>query len=146
MKYIRFYVTLGGDTGWRFTNQDEWHAMKNPIFFDADKWTMEKVKEVMDRVDYDIYHGSNSPCRKGPWSTLSDKGNGGATVLRPFIEKADGVYVLNPVLLKNGDKCSRAPWGCSSIPGKGIDDPAPEDIIDWNLNGKSGNYHNQFEK
>ena len=144
MKYIRFFVTLGGDTGWRFTNQDEWHSMKDPIFFDADKWTMEKVKEAMDRVDYDIYH--NNPY-KGSWSTLSDKGNGGARILRPFIEKTEGVYVLTPGHFKNGDEYSRAPWGCNRIDGKMIDDPAPEDIMDWtNAEGGHANYHNQFER
>lgn len=124
MKYIRFYITLGGDTGWRFSNKDEWHSMKYPILFDESKWTMEKIRKEMNYLDYIIFSNGHY-CH-----TLSDIGDNGAKYIQRFFNTNDGVYTVE----------HRTPWGCKT---KELlsEMPDQEHITDWNINGKYYNYH-----
>ena len=134
-KFIRFFITLGGDTGWRFTNGEEWHLMIDPLFFDPELWTMEKIKVAMDLLDKETSRATLY-CHD-----LSDKGNAGGKCVKAFIESNPGVFVLKPKETKNFGVVSRAPWGCNTVKdSKRIDPPAEEDIIGWELNGKTRNY------
>jgi len=134
MKYIRFYINLGGDTGWRFTNGEEWHSMMKPLFFDPKLWTMEKIKVEMDRLDKETSRATLY-CH-----TLSDKGDKGGKCVKRFIEKNPGVFVLKPIETKAFGLVSRAPWGCGDVDdSKKIDEPAEDEVIGWELNGRTRN-------
>lgn len=124
-KFIRFFITLGGDAGWRFTNGPEWHSMIDPLFFDPKLWTMEKIKAAMDLLDKETSRATRS-C-----FDLSDIGKAGGACVKSFINANPGVFVLK----------DSAPWGCNTVKeSKRIDPPAEEDIIGWELNGKTRNY------
>lgn len=129
MKYILFIITLGGDTGWRFRNREEWHSMNYPLLFDAKLWSMEKIKEEMDRLDYQIFNN-----QKGTGFPLKEKGDLGAEILREFLDNVEGVYTIN----------NKSPWGCHSK--ETIDMPAKEEITNWSFNGQSVNLKNQFKR
>lgn len=120
-KYIRFYITLGGDAGWRFTNGEEWNSIMFALFFDADIWTMESIKKELDKIDNDIYkdrhHGS----------TLDEKGECGAKHLTAFFNANKGIYT-NDWIWGSGDCLPSA------------ENITKDQIIDWNLNGNYRNY------
>lgn len=126
-KYILFYITLGGDAGWRFTNKDEWCSMKYPLLFDTQLWTMETIKKELDWLDRiiftDRHHGF----------TLAEKGDCGARHIQTFLDRVNGVYTIN----------NHSPWGCCSK--ETIDMPSADKITNWSLNGENVNWENQFK-
>ena len=134
MKFIRFFISLGGDSGWRFTNSDEWHSIKYPLFFDSGLWTMARIKEEMDCLERETGMATH-----GCWE-LKDNGNAGGKCVRRFIEMNDGVFVLKPKQTKSFGLVNRAPWGCSDIrEEKMIDEPVGSDVIGWELDGRTVN-------
>ena len=120
-RYIRFYITLGGDAGWRFTNGDEWCSLKFTLLFDASVWTMKSIKTALDKIDKDIFSDRNGG------DTLAEIGDCGAKYLNEFFTKNKGtIFTMN----------QNYPWGCE----KTLPSIKTDQIIDWNLNGHSRNY------
>jgi len=123
-KYIRFYITLGGDTGWRVTNGDEWCSLKFTLLFDASVWTMESIKNALDTIKKSIFHDRN----KG--STLAEKGDCGAKYLNEFFTQNKGsIFTID----------NNYPWGCKkTLPNLKVKN---FEIEDWNYNGNNRNYN-----
>ena len=132
MKYIGFVITCGGDAGWRFTNGSEWCSMEYQLLFDAKLWTMEHIKETLDKLNKEIF-------RKHAF-TLGEEMDKGEAVLKPFVNNTDGVYVKKDYLDKSdGYPIKRTLWFADK--SKVIDPPADE-IVSWELNGSTRNYRN----
>ena len=131
MKYISFIITCGGDAGWRFTNGEEWHSMEFQLLFDAKLWTMERIKETFADLKRQIN-------RKHSF-TLSEEMDNGEAVLKPFLNKTEGVYAKKDYPDKSsGFTIKRTLWFADE--NKVIDPPA-EEIISWELNGSTRNYN-----
>lgn len=134
-KFIRFYIILGEDTCWKFTNQfdcsDDWRSKKYPLLFNVDKWTMVSIKREIDRLEMTIlkangYHDTTN---------FNEKCTIGAKYIQEFLDKfADkGVYTIK------GDTI----WGCKTK--RQVENPIKYNMIDWTLDGKSYNPRNQFQ-
>ena len=131
MKYISFIITCGGDAGWRFTNGEEWQSMEFQLLFDAKLWTMERIRDTFADLKRQIN-------RKHAF-TLSEEMDNGEAVLKPFVNKTEGVYVKKDYPDKSsGFTIKRTLWFADE--NKVIDPPA-EDIISWQLDGSTRNYN-----
>lgn len=132
MKYISFIISCGGDTGWRFTNGEEWNSMHYQLLFDAKLWTMKQIKEALDKLDRDIF-------RKHAF-TLSEEMDKGEAVLKPFVNNTDGVYVKKDYLDKSdGYPIKRTLWFADKSK---VINPPVEEIVSWELNGEKRNHKN----
>lgn len=87
MKYISFIITVGGDTGWRFTNGIEWQSCAGQLLFDAKKFTNETIFQELSKVMRSINKRANY-CH-----TFSDICDNGLDYILPFINETKGVYV-----------------------------------------------------
>ena len=85
MKLISYMVTCGGDAGFRFSNQPEWCSVGTMLLFDAEKWDVEKIYNVMKDLYRQYRNAGNG------W-TLSAKIDLGKSAVKPFINNNDGVY------------------------------------------------------
>lgn len=132
MKYISFIISCGGDTGWRFTNGEEWNSMHYQLLFDAKLWTMKQIKEALDMLDREIF-------KKVTW-TLSETMDKGKEILEPFVNSTKGVYVKKDFNDNfDGWSTKRTLWFAKKSK---VIDPSAEEVVSWELNGKKRNYKN----
>lgn len=120
MKLISYKYSYGGDTGFRPSNSEEWHSVASYLYFDAEKWTMNKIYDITKTL-YSEYKSL------GHTWTLGDVMDNLAKVIVPFINKTEGVY-----------QKSGGGW-IKVKKGKNID-PNEHEVISWELNGKKYNY------
>lgn len=120
MKLISYMYSYSGDSGFCPSNREEWNCIESYLYFDAEKWTMEKIYDIVKML-YRNYRSFGTT-----W-TLGEVMNHIRDTMVPFINETDGVY---------GDK----EYSWQSIKkGKRID-PKEHEIISWELNGKTCNY------
>lgn len=120
MKLISYMYSYSGDSGLWLSNREEWNAIKSHLYFDAEKWTMEKIYDIVKM----IYRKYNS---FGTTWTLGEVMDNIRDTMVPFINGTDGVYRN-----KGGS------W--KSIKKEKQIDPKEHEIISWELNGKTYNY------
>jgi len=120
MKLISYMYSYSGDSGLCLSNREEWNTIKSHLYFDAEKWTMEKIYDIVKMI-YRKYKsfGTN-------W-TLGEVMDHIRDTMVPFINETDGVYRN-----KGGS------W--KSIKKEKQIDPKEHEIISWELNGKTSNY------
>lgn len=120
MKLISYKYSYGGDTGFRPSNSEEWNSDSLYLYFDAEKWTMNEIYNVIKTL-YSEYKSL------GHTWTLSDVMDNLAKVIVPFIDKTEGVYQE----IENG-------W--TEVKKEKNIDPNEHEVISWELNGKKFNY------
>ena len=129
MKLISYMVTCGGDAGFRFSNQPEWCSVGTMLLFDAEKWDVEKIYNVMK----DLYRQYSNA---GHGWTLSDMIDLGKSAVKPFINNNDGVYV---------DLDYRDEDGICWLGTLGVDQEKQihskeHDVTRWSRNGDTRNF------
>ena len=130
MKYISFIISCGGDAGWRFSNGSEWNSMHYQLLFDAKLWSMEQIKKELDALDRIIF-------KQVTW-TLSETMDKGEKVLKPFINRTKGVYVMKDFNDNfDGWSTKRTLWFADKSK---VISPAAEDVISWEMKGSKRNY------
>ena len=120
MKLISYKYSYGGDTGFRPSNREEWNSDSLYLYFDAEKWTMNEIYNIIKT----LYSKYNS---LGHTWTLSDVMDNVAKVIVPFINETEGVYQE----VENG-------W--TKVKKEKSIDPNEHEIISWELDGKNYNY------
>lgn len=120
MKLISYMYSYSGDSGFCLSNREEWNCNDDYLYFDAEKWTMEKIYDVVKMI-YRKY------CSFGTTWTLGDVMYHIRDTMIPFINETDGVY-------RNKEYC----W--KNIKKEKQIDPKEHEIISWELNGKTFNY------
>ena len=118
MKLISYMYSYSGDSGLCLSNREEWNASKSYLYFDAEKWTMEKIYDIV-KIIYRKY------CSLGETWTLGDVMDHIRDTMVPFINETDGVY-------------KKPLW--ESVKKEKQIDPKEHEIISWELNGKTSNY------
>ena len=126
-------VTCGGDAGFRFSNRPEWHSVGSMLLFDAEKWDVDKIYDVM-KVLYRKYRDA------GNGFTLSQEITLGLSAVTPFINDTEGVYVDLDYRDDDGF-CWLGPLGANEE--KQIHSKE-HDVIRWSRNGEeyNGDYKN----
>ena len=129
MKLISYMVTCGGDAGFRFSNQPEWCSVGTMLLFDAEKWDVEKIYNVMKDLYRQYRNAGNG------W-TLSAKIDLGKSAVKPFINNNDGVYV---------DLDYRDEDGICWLGTLGVDQEKQihskeHDVTRWSRNGDTRNF------
>lgn len=117
-KYISYMITLGGDAGWRFSNQPEWCSTEYTLLFDSKKWTMESIAKEMNI----LWHGYWDCGKHG--HSYSDKYDLGIGAIKNLINK-DGVFVKD---------------GGLQAPDEKILNPSITEYDFWCMNGEITNY------
>lgn len=120
MKLISYTYSYSGDSGFRPSNREEWNCIEGHLYFDAGKWTMEKIYDIVKMI-YRKY------CSFGETWTLEDVMDHIRDTMVPFINETDGVY-------RNKE------YYWESIKKEKQIDPKEHEIISWELNGKTSNY------
>lgn len=118
MKLISYMYSYSGDSGLCLSNREEWNASKSHLYFDAEKWTMEKIYDTVKML-YRKYRSL------GETWTLEDVMDHIRDTMVPFINETDGVY-------------KKPLW--ESIKEEKQIDPKEHEIVSWELNGKTSNY------
>ena len=121
MKLISYMYSYSGDSGLCLSNREEWNASKSHLYFDAEKWTMEKIYDIVKMI-YRKYRCFGETC------TLGDVMDHIRDTMVPFINETDGVY-----------RDKKSFW--ESIKEDKQIDPKEHEIISWELNGKTSNYN-----
>lgn len=121
MKLISYKYSYGGDIGFRPSNCDEWHSASAYLYFDAEKWTMDKIYDIAKTL-YRKYKSL------GHTWTLSEVIDNLDKVIVPFLSKTEGVY-----------QGIRGRWTEEVGKEKTID-PAEHEVISWEFNGRKTNY------
>lgn len=119
MKLISYMYSYSGDSGFLPSNREEWNCNEEHLYFDAEKWTMEKIYDTVKMI-YRKY------CSFGTTWTLGEVMDHIRDTIVPFINETDGVY-------RNKEYC------CKSIKEEKQIDPKEHEIISWELNGKTFN-------
>lgn len=120
MKLISYMYSYSGDSGLCLSNREEWNYIKGHLYFDAEKWTMEKIYDIVKMI-YRKYRSF------GETWTLEDVMDHIRDTMVPFINETDGVY-----------RGKKSFW--ESIKKEKQIDPKEHEIISWELNGKTSNY------
>lgn len=120
MKLISYKYSYGGDTGFRPSNCDEWHSVSSYLYFDAEKWTMDKIYDITKTL-YSEYNSLGNT-----W-TLGDIMDNVEKVIVPFINETKGVY-------------QKSGGGWRKVKKEKNIDLNEHDVISWELNGKKYNY------
>ena len=119
MKLISYMYSYSGDSGLCLSNREGWNTINEYLYFDAEKWTMEKIYDTVKTL-YRKYESL------GHTWTLDEVMEHTCDTMVPFINGTDGVY---------SDESS---W--ESIKEEKQIDPKEHEIISWELNGKTSNY------
>ena len=90
MKFISYICTVGGDTGWRFSNGSEWNSAEGQLLFDAEKWDNESIAAAIKKLWHDYWNDRDTPYKS---FTLSETMDCGFKYIDHFINNTDGVYV-----------------------------------------------------
>jgi hypothetical protein len=141
-KLISYIITVGGDTGWRFSNGPQWNSIAGMLLFDAEIWSMESIAESLNKL-WKSYWGDR---RTLTASTFSDIYDVGFKHIKRFIENNEGIYV-NAVFEGIWIPWDRRKSGYTQFGGIPEDrriDPSTYEVIQWELNGKSEN--NNYDK
>lgn len=120
MKLISYMYSYSADSGLCLSNREKWNAIERYLYFDAEKWTMEKIYDIVKMI-YRKYKSFGAT-----W-TLGDVMDHIHDTMVPFINETDGVY---------GNK----EYSLESIKEEKQIDPKEHEIISWELNGKTSNY------
>jgi hypothetical protein len=120
MKLISYMYSYSGDSGLCLSNREEWNTIDEYLYFDAEKWTMEKIYDTVKMI-YRKY------CSFGETWTLGEVMDHIRDTMVPFINETDGVY-----------KDKEYSW--ESVKEEKQIDPKEHEIISWELNGKTYNY------
>jgi hypothetical protein len=112
--------SYSGDSGFRPSNREEWNCIERHLYFDAEKWTMEKIYDTI-KILYRKYESF------GHTWTLDDVMDHIDGAMFPFINETDGVYIDKKYFLE-------------SIKEEKQIDPKEHEIISWELNDKIYNY------
>lgn len=124
MKYISYKITIGGDSGFRCSNQDEWCSSGSILLFDASKWTNESIAKAMKEIWHAYWND------RGEGIGYGNKYGRAETQLKLFFKNNEGVFF-------DKDK---------SFSFYGVDEdriivPNPEDeVVSWELDGSTVNY------
>lgn len=125
MKLISYMYSYSGDSGLCLSNQEEWNTIQKRLYFDVEKWTMEKIYDTVKTL-YRKYESL------GHTFTMGEVINHIHDTMVPFINKTDGVYM-------DEKYCC---W--KSIKKEKQINLKEHEIISWELNGKT--YNNDYYK
>lgn len=135
MKFISYICTVGGDTGWRFSNGPEWHSAEGQLLFDAEKWDMDSIAAAISELWHGYWTDRDTPYKSHTLGGIMDCG---FKYIDPFINDTDGVYVNVDFI--NSDGFNNNLFGhCNK--DKHIH-PESHEIIPWT--SKNG-YHRNFD-
>lgn len=119
MKLVSYMYSYSGDGGLCLSNRKEWDANERYLYFDAEKWTMEKIYDTVKTL-YRKYESL------GPAWTLGEVMDRIRDTMVPFINETDGVY-----------RDKKFSW--VSINKEKRIDPREHEIIPWELDGRTCN-------
>ena len=120
MKLISYMYSYSGDSGLCLSNREEWNTIDEYLYFDAEKWTMEKIYDTVKAL-YREYESL------GHTWTLAEVMDHIRDTFVPFVNWNEGVYQ------KKGHE-----WEGTNQ--EKIINPEEHEIISWELNGKTSNY------
>ena len=120
MKLISYMYCYSGDSGLCLSNRKEWNTIDEYLYFDADKWTMEKIYDTVKTL-YRKYESL------GHTWTLGEVMDHIRDTFVPFLNENEGVY------LSNGH-------GWKGTKEEKQIDPKEHEIISWELNGRTCNF------
>ena len=120
MKLISYMYSYSGDSGLCLSNRKEWNTFDEYLYFDAEKWTMEKIYDTVKTL-YRKYESL------GHTWTLGEVMDHIRDTFVPFLNKNEGVY------LSNGH-------GWKGTKEEKQIDPKEHEIISWELNGRTCNF------
>lgn len=110
--------SYSGDSGLCLSNRKEWNTIDSYLYFDTEKWTMEKIYDIVKMI-YRKY------CSFGTTWTLGEVIDHLRDTIVPFVNETDGVYVEGGLTGFKADKKIN---------------PDEHEIISWELNGRTINY------
>ena len=119
MKLVSYMYSYSGDGGLCLSNRKEWDASEGHLYFDADKWTMEKIYDTVKTL-YRKYESL------GHTWTLGEVIDHIRDTMVPFINETDGVY-----------RDRMGSW--ESVREEKRIDPREHETIPWELNGRACN-------
>lgn len=119
MKLVSYMYSYSGDGGLCLSNRKEWDASEGHLYFDADKWTMEKIYDSVKTL-YRKYESL------GHTWTLGEVIDHIRDTMVPFINETDGVY-----------RDRMGSW--ESVREEKRIDPREYETIPWELNGRTCN-------
>ena len=121
MKLISYMYSYSGDSGLCLSNRKEWNTIDEYLYFDAEKWTMEKIYDTVKTL-YREYKSL------GHTWTLAEVMDNICDTFVPFVNGNEGVYQ---------DK----DYTWVGINDENlIDDIKEHEVISWELNGRTINY------
>ena len=112
--------SYSGDSGLCLSNREEWNTIDEYLYFDAEKWTMEKIYDTVKTL-YREYESLGYA-----W-TLAEVMDHIRDTFVPFVNGNEGVY-----------QKKRHGWKGTNQE-KNIN-PEEHEIISWELNGETCNY------
>ena len=120
MKLISYMYSYSGDSGLCLSNREEWNTIDEYLYFDAEKWTMEKIYDTVKTLyrEYDSL---------GHTWTLGDVMDHIRDTFVPFLNENEGVYLSNEHVWKGTKEEKQI-------------DPKEHEIISWELNGRTCNF------
>ena len=124
MKYISYKITIGGNSGFRCSNQDEWCSSSSILLVDAKKWTMESIAEAVKRLWHAYWVDRGEGIGYGNRYSRAEK------QVKPFVNNNDGVFFD-----KNK---SFSIYGVND--NKVITPNAEDEIVSWEMGGSTVNY------
>ena len=121
MKLISYMYSYSGDSGLCLSNREEWNTIDEYLYFDAEKWTMEKIYDTVNSL-YKKYKSM------GVTWTLGEVMDHIRDTFVPFVNGNEGVYLSNDHCWKGIKKENL------------IDDIKEHEVISWELDGKTVNF------
>lgn len=120
MKLISYMYSYSGDSGLCLSNREEWNTIDEYLYFDAEKWTMEKIYDTVKTLyrEYDSL---------GYTWTLGEVMDHIRDTFVPFLNENEGVYLINEHVWKGTKEEKQI-------------DPKEHEIISWELNGRTCNF------
>lgn len=120
MKLISYMYSYSGDSGLCLSNREEWNTIDEYLYFDAEKWTMEKIYDTVKTL-YREYESL------GHTWTLAEVMDHIRDTFVPFVNGNEGVYQ------KKGH-------GWEGTNQEKFINPEEHEVISWELNGNKVNY------
>lgn len=120
MKLISYMYSYSGDSGLCLSNREEWNTIDEYLYFDAEKWTMEKIYDTVKTLyrEYDSL---------GYTWILGEVMDHIRDTFVPFLNENEGVYLSNEHVWKGTKEEKQI-------------DPKEHEIISWELNGRTCNF------
>lgn len=134
-KLISYIITVGGDTGWRFSNSLEWCSTPGMLLFDEECWTMESIADAVKTLYNEIRKDKHG-------FTYSEIYKIGIEHIKKFVNTNFGVYVNSAFegLYDEYEKCKSGYMRFSEVKLEKQIDPSSYEVRPWEMDGCQENY------